>query len=931
MELNWNAIRLVEKLKKQSKDLYDYVYNACVDAATILENIKCTFDEYTDHSSKHSLAVLKIGDELTENINLNKWEISIYILSCYYHDIGMSVGECEKKKLVSHSEYKKTAIFLRDQIVSDNQLSSSDPDLIDKFLFLEYIRRNHAKRSGKWIKNNRSKENEDSYICGAFLWDKVALVAEAHGIDLNEVAPNRYCIDDRLTDQNENINMLFLACLLRLSDYCHMNQNRALPYLRLAQDFYSKKSENIWKKLANVDFVKCDNANNKIVVSASFDDYRLHRATLRECEDIDSELRNQIKWLSKHNSSHKYQVLFVDTEKISIEKNADYCDISSSFKMDYARVSRLLIGSKLYRDSLYALRECIQNSIDAISAYKVKNRHLPGLITIQINDTHDTSRSVDIFDNGTGMNKDIIDNYFLSIGSRSYWRTEDFYNKWGNVDDASIIASHGIGVLSYFLIADKIDVFSMYQSNPIHVLLDGQESNVVHLSTEPDNYPKIAMGIATPWEEGHGTCIRMHLKESVSPSDIAYFLLRNIVRASTTINVIINNKKYELNPRWSLSSMDEPTSRRYLSYDQNIEFIFEEFSKDRDPYVLRPPIDKEHIVNLSHLGLEGTMYVSPYNSHSGLIQSRVTQNGILVEDACECIDRLIPELVGINGRIITTYDIDLKGENLFDLDAERTRILDNDFNKEIFDRCLKSQLIDSTIKSIANIENTLYFPCGSSWYHAISSKVEECDNLNIAFHETLNSFLKALILLNEDTRKIFFGAFGKAKLYCILQKKGTSAISACEIIDNKAMILVIPKNRDSYVQNPFGFSPKYCTPDLVLEYVESKGLKAVIMPRYLESFSFPLMDSVNLEIAEDNDKFTGYYLRSSGETDYYLNNLKKVSNGAVLKKYKKKTDLESYGGHFVEVLSSKTTLTENIDLLNVYLNGMNDGLARMED
>jgi len=175
---------MVEKLKEQSIDLYDYVYGACVHAATICEEIKKVFKEYADHSFKHSHAVLKIGDELTKDVPLNKWEISIYILSCYYHDIGMHITEAEKEEITSQQSYRKTANFLRDQIATDNQLSLGDPVLIEEFLFLEYIRRSHAKRSSKWISEHYSKENEAAFIDGVYLWDKVALVSEAHGIDL---------------------------------------------------------------------------------------------------------------------------------------------------------------------------------------------------------------------------------------------------------------------------------------------------------------------------------------------------------------------------------------------------------------------------------------------------------------------------------------------------------------------------------------------------------------------------------------------------------------------------------------------------------------------------------------------------------------------------------------------------------------------------
>lgn len=922
MDLNWKSIILAEKLKEQSIDLYEYVYKSCVNAATLCEQIKNVFKEYTDHSYRHSYAVLKIGDELTKGISLNKWEISIFVLSCYYHDIGMLITEMQKTEMVSHQSYKKTASFLRDQIVAVNQLSSTDPALVDEFLFIEYIRRIHAKRSSEWICENLSKENKDAFIDEVYLWDKVALISEAHGIELNEITNPRYFTDDHLANQSDDINMIFLACLLRISDYCHMNQNRALPYIRLAKDFYSKKSEDIWKKLADVDYVTCDNNSHKIIVKANFDDYRLHRATLRECEDIDTELRNQLKWLSKHRSLYTYQVYYVDTERVLTKPDADYCDVSSSFKMDYSKVTRLLVGSKLYRDNLYALRECIQNGLDAITAYRLKQHRIPGQIVIQVRTNQEGNQVIEVFDNGTGMNKNIFDNYFLSIGSKSYWKTEDCYNTWGDISDASIIASHGIGVLSYFLIADKIDIYSKYiETPPIHVLIDGYEANVVYLLSDESSLPKINIDIDTPWEQGHGTCIQMCLKKNITPIQIANFLLRNVLRTSSKIDVIIDDDHFILQPRWNFVQMDEYNFgnvrlfgvRSDLDEIENAEDIFREFYKDTDFYS-NPPRDEGLKSEIIFPGVKGFVYLTPYDHQ--LWTNRITQNGILVENANEYIDGFIPELFDIDDSAIATYDLNVEGNSLFDLDAERVRILESDLNKEIV-YLFRIPLIHGIIECISKIEHTLYFPCGNIWYHKLG--ITDMENCQPAFHKALNIFLKSLALLNEYEQRLAFGAFGKAKLYCVLQEKGNSSISANEIIDNKTFALMIPKNKDSHIENAFGFDETRCIPHDILNYSEPHGLKAVMMPNHLESFSFPLLDRVELKTIVNNKRFIGYSLSSSNVSSSYIKNLTKIYSDVAPKRKKSKFEHTGSRDHFIDVISSNTTLVEDINLLNEFL------------
>lgn len=80
---------------------------------------------------------------------------------------------------------------------------------------------------------------------------------------------------------------------------------------------------------------------------------------------------------------------------------------------------------------------------------------------------------MEVFDNGTGMNKGICTNNFLSIGDNSFWATKQCFDLFGNVKEkASIIASHGIGVLSYFLLANEIELFSKYKDSCRNIHID---------------------------------------------------------------------------------------------------------------------------------------------------------------------------------------------------------------------------------------------------------------------------------------------------------------------------------------------------------------------------------------------------------------------------------------------------------------------------
>lgn len=59
------------------------------------------------------------------------------------------------------------------------------------------------------------------------------------------------------------------------------------------------------------------------------------------------------------------------------------------------------MGKALYRDSLYALRECIQNSINSIRSYSKKVKNTNNFILVEYKGINNPV--IDAFDTGTGM------------------------------------------------------------------------------------------------------------------------------------------------------------------------------------------------------------------------------------------------------------------------------------------------------------------------------------------------------------------------------------------------------------------------------------------------------------------------------------------------------------------------------------------------
>ena len=130
--------------------------------------------------------------------------------------------------------------------------------------------------------------------------------------------------------------------------------------------------------------------------------------------------------------------------------------------MDQERIMDLLTGENLYSDPCVFVRELLQNSIDAI-LWRGENdpdfdAKKDGKIKITTwhNDNETGQGWFKIEDNGTGMDENIIKNYFLRAG-RSYYTSDDFAKErdiYSPDKTYKPISRFGIGILSCFM-SDK--------------------------------------------------------------------------------------------------------------------------------------------------------------------------------------------------------------------------------------------------------------------------------------------------------------------------------------------------------------------------------------------------------------------------------------------------------------------------------------------
>src|SRR5690606_92799 len=157
----------------------------------------------------------------------------------------------------------------------------------------------------------------------------------------------------------------------------------------------------------------------------------------------------------------------------------------TQFNLSKKQVIDLLMGTKLYGNPEVALRELLQNSIDACLLRKAQEEKWCNLYSPEINVKYykeDGNIILEVDDNGTGMDQYIIDKYYSKVGS-SFYKSTDFYNL-KSVSNASFTPTSrfGIGILSCFMVADtlNVDTKRVYEphdsSDPLNITVEGQES-----------------------------------------------------------------------------------------------------------------------------------------------------------------------------------------------------------------------------------------------------------------------------------------------------------------------------------------------------------------------------------------------------------------------------------------------------------------------
>ncbi len=515
-----------------------------------LNYIPETFPHYTRHTIQHSEEIIAqisrlLFDEGADQpiVRLTPMEAYVPIAAAYLHDAGMVAADAEKLEImtsdpdwlewVSHGGGAPRWREI-ERIRSGTSLTTSArhfvADLQTRFLLAEFVRRRHHLRAGDVI---RLYEHE----LGRFAFNDqmlkrtIADVCIAHGLrhfelDESERFPERRDI------QGHTVNVRLMAILLRLGDLLDLSYDRACPLLMNAASPIPAESLAHWTQYQRL--VHQATSPRRIEITAECENQNEHRVLADWCQWIVEEIRNA-RDLMSHSASNwqppQASMFGTDTTiKIRPTATANYIPSAWTFEMDRDSVLELL-SRDLYQNPLTFIRELIQNAIDANRCQmyidlrrqqllepeyptavdeRLRNRY-PVTIKIESRqirnalsgETEDKQFFI-IEDHGVGMDRGIIENYFLQVG-RSYYTTEEFRRHYRFAPTSRF----GVGFLSVFAVSDNVTIETYKPSSPTAV--------PVRLTIAgPRNYLLTERGT----QETSGTRIEVQIREALSEQKV---------------------------------------------------------------------------------------------------------------------------------------------------------------------------------------------------------------------------------------------------------------------------------------------------------------------------------------------------------------------------------------------------------------------------
>lgn len=663
------------------------------------------FKHYTLHNRDHSKKLLHLSEYLMSEHTLEQLSVLdhlVIVYSAYLHDMGMSLTELERDRVLTSpnfSDFTQEWEELWDELVDARSrlkaAADSEKFAIETEIFqlheaalAAFLRPRHATpdryRSLLASLKIQTKRPDLFEYRGVSFEDLLIDVCASHNLDVSVLAEVKGPYEERFPRSTPiggvYLNAQFCAAILRLSDIMDFDRERTPRVLFESLGLQSRSlpgaelSLREWQKHMAVHSLEIN--KDEVVVSAD-SNHPVIEKTIREfCQIIEREIRDTLAVLKRNplEIAERYQLELPISVRPHV-RSLGYVYKDMSLSLNQPRIMALLMGGRLYSTPAAAVRELIQNSIDACAARMQAEEagYVPNiLVRVELDSLG--RRWLEVSDNGCGMDEYVLSEYFLKLGN-SYYRSPEFgrmtRQMGNNQRQFSPISRFGIGIASAFLIGDVLEV----QTRSTHSARRDYEGRTVRI----EKLGALVFVTGAP-DALQGSSVKVRLSSPLNDTfeefarQVAGYLKSKIVRPRFSIDVVLSEDKFLLSSKGGI--VLRPDAGEVLA-TKGIELVSLEISRWSDKMSGQAFIffNREPDGKLSHLKdgkflRFGTTGIDPNNFFLNFTGNRATINGFTMN-----LKKISRALGAGKKRLALLLDVDIRGDDDVEYDISRDRIV----------------------------------------------------------------------------------------------------------------------------------------------------------------------------------------------------------------------------------------------------------------
>ena len=337
-----------------------------------------------------------------------------------------------------------------------------------------------------------------------------------------------------------------------------------------------------------------------------------------------------------------------------------------------------IIKKFLYSDHEIFLRELVSNAVDATQ--KLKTLASVGEAKGELGDTrvrvilNKSKKTLTVQDHGIGMTAEEVDKYINQI---AFSGAEEFVNKYKD-NAAAIIGHFGLGFYSAFMVADKVEIFSLsYQEDAkaVHWSCDGSPEYTMEETIKADRGTDIVLHINDEYAQYlEDSTIEGLLTKYCKflPVEIAFGMKKEWKdgkQVETREENIIN----DVNPAWTRKPAD-------LTEEDYTHFYHQLYPHQMDEPLFHIHLNVDYPFNLT-----GILYFPRIKNNIDIQRNKIQLycNQVFVTDE---VENIVPQYLTLLHGVIDSPDIPLNVSRSYLQSDNNVKKISSHITKKVADK-----------------------------------------------------------------------------------------------------------------------------------------------------------------------------------------------------------------------------------------------------